>query len=150
MDETKEPQEQPTNGQHSEPALLSANQILEAEDMRTVDVPCPEWEGTVRVRGLTGAERDSYEEGLTKETSKGTLRLRLANARAKLVVLAAVGPDGRPMFTEDHIQQLGRKSAKALDRVYDAAATLSGISDKDLKELVEDFDSAQSELDTSA
>ena len=38
--------------------LLSKEQILAAEDLPHKDVPVPEWKGTVRVRALTGFERD--------------------------------------------------------------------------------------------
>ena len=39
-------------------SLLSAAEILAADDLPTEDVEVSEWNGTVRVRALTGAERD--------------------------------------------------------------------------------------------
>ena len=38
-------------------AILTKNAILSAEDFEYAIVPCPEWGGDVRVRGLTAADQ---------------------------------------------------------------------------------------------
>jgi hypothetical protein len=73
----------------------------------------------------------------------------LRNARARLVVLAAVDEAGAPLFDANDAAALGRRNSAALDRLFEAACRLSGISDGDVKELEENFTDAQSGPSTS-
>ena len=43
------------------------------------------------------------------------------------------------MFTDADVVALGAKSAAALDRIYDVATRLSGITDEDVEEIAEDM-----------
>ena len=52
------------NGQGGTMKELTAAEILGTEDIVEELVEVPEWKGTVRVRGLTGRERDAYEASL--------------------------------------------------------------------------------------
>ncbi|MFE3382837.1 hypothetical protein [Streptomyces anulatus] len=49
---------------------LSAEQILDADDLAIEDVPVPEWGGTVRVKGMSGTERDRFEAGFVGNDMK--------------------------------------------------------------------------------
>lgn len=130
--------------------LLSREQILGAQDRKTEDVEVPEWGGTVRVRALSGAERDAYEAGIVQLRGDGSQQWTLKNARARLVSLSLCGEDGERLFSESDIGVLGEKSATALERVFDVARHLSGLTDEDIDELVSDFDGAPSEGSTFA
>ena len=129
-------------------ALLSRDAILAADDREYEVVPCPEWGGEVRLRSLTGAERDAYEQSLI-ETRGRSREMNLRNARAKLVALCAVDERGNRLFSDADVAALGRKNAKPLDRLFDAARRLSGLSDDDVDRLTEDFDNAQSDASTT-
>lgn len=130
--------------------LLSREQILEAADRRTQDVEVPEWGGTVRVRALSGSERDDYEAGIVQLRSDGTRKFTLQNARARLVSLSICNEDNGRMFSDADIAALGAKSASALERVFDVARKLSGLTEDDVKELTEDFTDAPNGSSTSA
>ncbi len=129
--------------------LLTREEILQAEDLPTEDVAVPEWGGTVRVRTLAGYERDRFEESITEQRGKHA-RIIADNLRAKLVALSVVGEDGRRLFDEGDVRALGAKSAKALDRVFAVAQRLSGISDRDVDELVGNSSDGQSDASASA
>ncbi len=119
--------------------LLGREAILGAQDLETEDVAVPEWGGTVRVKALTAAERDAYEESLL--IGKGRKRrLSMMNARAKLVGLTVVGEDGQRLFNERDVAALGQKSSGALSRVFDVAMRLAGLTDEDIEELTENLD----------
>lgn len=118
----------PANG------LLSAAEILNADDIPTEEVEVPEWHGRVRVRGLSGSERDSFEESLLEKKGK-TREVRFLNLRAKLCALTMVDAGGKRIFTDAQVEALGRKSAAALSRVFTVAQRLSGLSDDDVEEL---------------
>lgn len=113
---------------------LSREDILGAGDAVTEGVPCPEWGGTVLVKGLTGAERDAWEASLL--TGRGANRdVNMANVRAKLVAAAVVDGSGNRLFLPTDVEALGQKSAAALSRVYDTAARLAGVTKADEEEL---------------
>jgi len=137
------------NGQGGKMKELTAEEILGMEDIVEELVEVPEWKGTVRIRGLTGRERDAYEASLLEQRGRST-RANLHNARTKLVVLSARNANGSRMFTEAQIGELSAKSASALDRIWKKARDLSGMSDEDVEELTLGFDDAPSEPSTSA
>lgn len=129
--------------------LLSREQILQAEDLVYEDVEVPEWGGTVRVRGLTGAERDQFEASIVSLNGRQS-KVDTRNVRAKLAALTIIDEDGKRLFTDQDVRQLGLKSAAALDRVFDVAQRLSGLSDQDIEELAENLTGGQSDGFTSA
>lgn len=129
-------------------ALLSKSDIFGADDRKYETVSVPEWGGEVRLRSLTGAERDAYEASMTRRVGNKQVE-DLRNARARLVVLAAVDEVGAPLFDANDAAALGRRNAAALDRLFEVACKLSGISGDDVKELEEGFDSAPNGASTS-
>lgn len=116
---------------------LTADQILGADDLRSEDVEVPEWGGTVRVRGMSGAERDEFEAGMLAENMTGVSKDKaLDNYRARLAALTMVdGDDNRLFRTAAEVKRLGKKSAEALTRVVEVASRLSGLSSADVEEL---------------
>lgn len=131
--------------------FLNRDRILAAQDLRFEEVEIPEWEGTVRVRGLTGAQRDQYEaEVLSAHGRRGSFELRFRQARAKLVAMSVVDAEGNLLFSEGDVAALGGKSARALDRIFDVAARLSGLTGEEVEELVRDFPGGPSDGSGSA
>lgn len=104
--------------------LIGKADILDADDLELEDVPVPEWGGTVRVRGLTGAERDSYEMRMAIARQKGETDIDI---RASLVGRCMVDENGDRLFTNKELPQLARKSGAVLDRVFDVVGRLSGL-----------------------
>lgn len=128
--------------------LLTKDQILGAEDLTHEEVDVPEWGGTVRVRMLTGTERDDFEASCVQQAGK-VRRVNIRNIRAKLVALCIVDATGNRVFSDTDVKALGAKSAKALDRVYDAACKLNGLSDEDVDKMAEGLGDAQSDSATT-
>lgn len=126
--------------------LLNRDDILGADDLKTKDVEVPEWGGSVRVRQMTGNERDELEASIQAGGEKPDLK----GFRARLVAASAIDEAGQLMFTKADVEKLGEKSAAALDRVADAASSLSAMSAEDIKELTENFDDDPSGDSTSA
>lgn len=116
-------------------AYLSREDILNVDDIETQEVEVPEWGGTVVVKAMSGAERDRFEAGLYN-FSGNTRKANPENLRAKLVALTVVNPETlKPMFSVADIEMLGKKSVKALNRIFEVAQKLSGITDDDVDEL---------------
>jgi hypothetical protein len=134
-------------------ARLNRDQILKADDLPTELVSVSEWGGDVLVRGLNGTERDEFEASTI--TMRGPMGKQqavpdTANIRAKLVARCIIEDDGTPMFTQNDVHELGKKSSAALDRVFEVASRLSGISKDDLEELGKDSKSDQNGGSTSS
>lgn len=114
--------------------LLNRDQILAVADIQFATVEVPEWGGAVKIRSMSGADRDAHEMWLTSrpETEKG---FQLSNLRAHMAAMSIVGEDGEPLFSDADVEALGKKSSAALDRVYQAIITLNAIGQKDVAAL---------------
>lgn len=114
--------------------LLGREAIFAVSDLQTEDVSVPEWGGTVRVKGLTGSERDAFEESCVSGKGKN-VSFKMTNIRAKLVAKTVVDEEGNLIFKEADVEALGKKSGAALDRVFSVAQRISGITKEDIEEL---------------
>lgn len=115
--------------------LESAEQVLAQDDTQTQYVDVPEWGFRVKVRGLMGHERDSYETSFVRFNGNQRV-MDMTNARAKLVAKAVINEQGKRIFTDAQVQALAQKSAVALERVFSVIQKLSGMTDDDIKALV--------------
>src|SRR6266704_1000355 len=114
---------------------LDRERILAVPDITTEAVDVPEWGGAVTVRGLTGDERDDFEATCVKGRGRKT-EVNLRNFRAKLVARSCVAADGvSRLFSDEDAAALGKKSGAAINRVFEVAARLSGLTDADMEEL---------------
>lgn len=106
-------------------------EILALADRPAEEVEVPEWGGRkVRIMAMSAADRDSYElDAYLARKAGATPR----NVRAKLVARCLVDAAGERVFTDDDIEALGKKSAKALDRLYDASVRLNALSEVEQK-----------------
>lgn len=118
--------------------LLSADDILKADDLETREVEVPEWGGTVRVRALSGIEREKWEAGVWK-THRGEQVLDRLGMRAKLVVRCLVDADGAQLFPESDAGKLGRKSSKVIEQLFEVVAEMSGLGENAVEELARNF-----------
>ena len=101
--------------------ILSKDAILAADDLPRETVSVPEWGGEVLVRTMSGTDRDAFEASLLEKDG------RMENVRARLVALTLCDFQGDRLFDDSEIAALGRKSARALDRVFSVAQRLNGI-----------------------
>lgn len=129
--------------------LLTRDQIKAAKDVAMEEVNVPEWGGSVRVKALSGAERDAFESSLTEQKGK-KIRMNMQNVRARLARLTCVDEAGKAIFQASDEQWLGEKSAAALDRVFGVAMRLAGMRNEDIEELTENFTEGPSGASTSA
>ena len=107
--------------------ILNKTQILEALDLKSEAVDVPEWNGSVLVRTMTGADRDAFEASLIVTQLDGTRKPNMTNMRAKLVALTVVDDSGSLVFGVSDVDRLALKSASALERVFTAAQRINGL-----------------------
>jgi hypothetical protein len=110
---------------------LSRDAILASRNtLRSEDVEVPEWGGIVRIREMTGSERDAWEQSLVGAKGK----INIENVRARLVSRCAVDESGARLFSDEDAEALGQTSAAALERVARVAQKLNKLSETDLEE----------------
>ena len=111
--------------------------ILGSDDLPIEPVDCPEWgvpDGTLFIRSLTGKQRDDFEQSMVTGRGKN-VKTDMQNIRAKLVARCLSDKDSNVIFGPDDIEALGDKSAAALDRCFNIAQRMNGLTDQDVKEL---------------
>lgn len=130
-------------------AFLSFDDIMAADDLKTEVVPVPEWGGEVIIRMLSGKERDAFEQTLSK-TRNGKVERNLENFRARLAAEVLVDENGVKLIkNRTQIDQLGRKSVAALERIVEAATKLNRMSEDDVEEMTKGFDEESDESESS-
>lgn len=117
---------------------LQREQILATKgSLKRETVTVPEWGGDVTVQELTALDRDAFEAScvVTKGKSVAT---NLVNLRAKLVARSVIdAATGERVFADADAEQLGQLSAAAVNRVFEVAQRLSGLTDADVAELAD-------------
>lgn len=121
--------------------LLNKAAILVADDLKHEDVPVPAWGGTVRVRVMTGAERDAFRAAIATEDGG------IPVGRFSVALLAAtlIDEQGARLFAMDEIDQLAEKSAASLDAPAAVAMRLNGLGGNAVEEAVKNSASGQSD-----
>ena len=119
-----------------EVSLLSADDILEADDYKYVDVDVSEWwgvpqedgtrKGSIRIRALAADEALSFFRAKDSE-----------EAMINLVAKCAVDCNGDKLFSHEQVKRLRKKSFAAFAKIQNAGMKLNGL-DKKLDETKND------------
>jgi len=106
---------------------MKRDEIMGADDRSFEVVDVPEWNGSVRVYEMTGADRDQFESiGIAKNWAnpgKGDFR----TMRATLCALCMCDDQGEQIFTLEDVDELSKKSANVLNRIFEKARDLNGL-----------------------
>ena len=111
--------------------FLTKEQIMQAQDLKTETVHVEEWGGDVQVRTITAKERDEFEKQLISGDDSD-----MENIRAKLVAATVVDEKGKLMFGKLDLVDLGKKSASAMDKLFEVGQRLAGLKKEEVEELV--------------
>jgi len=126
-------------------AILTKDQILNADDLKTETVFVEQWGGEVILRTMKAYERDRFEDSMFKGRGKNRHE-NMENLRARFLALIIIDDKGKSLFTSSQdVRDLGNKSAAALDFLFDKGRKLNGMSDQDVEDLTTDLDDAQGE-----
>ena len=123
---------------------LTREQILSVDDGEREEVTIPEWNGSVFVKVLSAIEKDYWEKKLQpiptsdddEPTPEAKLNARFDNVRARTAVLACCDASGAPLFVMTDVEWLGKKSGKALDKIWTVFTRLNGIGQEEVDTLV--------------
>lgn len=100
------------------------DKIFDAKDIQIEMVEIPEWDVTVEVRGMSGADRALIYSALSSDGGD----INAAELFAETVIATAYDPEtGARIFEPGDKTALMEKSAQAVDRVAKAGLRLSGM-----------------------
>lgn len=95
---------------------LTADQILAADDAGLLEVPVPEWGGSVYIRVMSVGERDSYERKWIGKKEQG-----VDNFRTEFLARVLCDEKGNLLFGREKVDALAGKSGAVMGRLFDAA-----------------------------
>ena len=125
---------------------LSRDEIFAFDDLEREAVIIPEWGGqTVWVRVMMGYEKD-HLEAMSVDDQGNVLSIteRLKNYRGRLVAMTTCQEDGSALFVLSDAEALGKKSARALDRIMEVAQRLNRITAAEVEQLTGELKNAPS------
>jgi len=101
--------------------LITGAEILALQDLKSVQVECPEWGCTVHVREWSAGDRDAWHAAVDKLDNKDTMV-------HVTVGLAARNEAGDLMFTPEQIPLLKGKNFQVMSRITAACLKLNGLA----------------------
>ena len=122
--------------------LLNKAAFLAAADLAHEDVPVPQLGGSVRIRVMSGAARDAFQEYMR---SFGEEPRPTSAVHAALLVQTCIEESGEPMFTMDEIELLRGTSAAATEVMAAAAMRINGLGVHAVDETAKNSESDQSD-----
>jgi hypothetical protein len=108
-------------------SLLGKEQILNAPDLPFEDVEVPEWGGTVRIQAMSANAREKMEEMYLDPDGK--MSKRMEQFRVRVLASSIIDDQGNLVFTMEEATALGKKAFGVVQRLFDKANKLSGLSD---------------------
>ena len=112
--------------------MLTKDEILKRRPSKMESIESPAWGGSVYVREMNAAERDSLESQQLTAKQAGQ---PMHNFRANLVARTACDDTGARMFTDDEADALAELPADDLRPIADKAMDLNGMSEKEAKDV---------------
>lgn len=126
--------------------MLNRELILQADDLTRELVHIPAWGGDVYVRVMTGAEKDWWESSMMTDDGEALPAMdRIRNMRARMAVVTVCDEQGVSLFHLADVELLTKKSAVALDQIWDVARRLNQITKEEEETLLKNSDSGQSD-----
>lgn len=121
--------------------MSKADFIRAADPVIWKSVNCPEWKPAemaddflVWIRPMPGRDRDEFERWAIKK--KNAITRNPFSVKSRLLKACAFDEkNGEPLFANFTDDELMNLNPAAVDRVFEVASSLSGITQKDVEEL---------------
>ena len=123
--------------------MLTRDQILSLKDLPEKVIDVPEWGGAVRIRSLTLPERFRWLK-LQAAQPEGDYEAVLTKASLPMITWSVIDEEGKPLFTEADIGELGRRHPDAIQFVAGEILKLSGLGRDSVEEAEKNSETVQS------
>lgn len=105
---------------------LNKQAILSINDCSRKEVFVPEWHGSVFLKSFNGHEREQFETCMIARRKKDSFNL--VDLRAELLTLTLCDENGELLFSKEDVSALSKKSGAVLDRLFEEAGAMNGLS----------------------
>lgn len=112
--------------------MLTRDQILVAARDAKIEratLTIPALGGDIYVRGMSGTERDEFEEGLKIRKGRRAGQTDQRNFRGKLAVKVVVDEQGERLLRDEDAAIFGKLPSGVLDQIISRCMELSGMTD---------------------
>lgn len=117
--------------------ITSAADILALQDRKTtIPLFVKAWGREVLLRDPSAADRDEWEVFATNN------RGQYALWRAKVVQILLCDANGKRLFTEKQLAEIGEKSAAAVNEIWEVGVKLFSVTDQEIEELEKNSDAS--------
>lgn len=100
--------------------MLSARDILDKEDLKKKIIYIEEWDGNVRIQSMTAADAEKFKDLKDKD---------LSDSMVSAIIMSVVDEYGNPLFDQEHVEALKKKSIKAFMTIQNEVLKLNGFDD---------------------
>jgi len=128
--------------------MLTRDEILNADDLKTEVVDIPEWGGQVTIREMTGTAYEAYESNTHIRVGDKYMP-NLIDRRARLCAMSIIDDKGELLFSDSDIKKLSGKSGDVLCNVFEACQKINKIGLFSVENLAKNSETTQTEDSTS-
>lgn len=108
--------------------MLTREQILKAQELKTKVINVPEWGGEIVLRQLTSLDRFSFFEQLESLNEGKSKREQDLIASALFVVWTVMDGEGSRLFSDDDLPTLMASNPQVIERVAAQSGALNGVT----------------------
>jgi len=112
--------------------MLTRDTILQSDDLPREELYVPQWEDTVYVSALTGAQREEFELAAQRQSDGDMTTLDLI---ALLATETLTDDKGEHLFTREDAPALKDKNAAALLLIGETALRVNALTNADLEDI---------------
>lgn len=125
--------------------FLTRDQIVNADDRKPIELPVPEWGGSIYIQPLSIHQRNEVE-ALVLEDNPAKKRENLRWLRAKTIAYGMIDSEGKRFFNpanRDDLRLINEKSSDVMERIFEKIQEISGMRKRDEVDAEENFDEPQ-------
>jgi len=123
--------------------------ILEVDDLQKIEVDVSEWWpsiGSVYVSEMSADARDEFEQYLAEVSrQQRDQNKQYAHIRGPLCAMCIVDANGERAFAFEDMEKLGKKNARALDKVFEEANKLNKVFGAEREDVEKNSETATEE-----
>lgn len=112
---------------------LTKDMIAKADDLQPVPVDVPEWDGRIYMRAMSSGEREQWFKDWTA-LKGGDESTQVDKLRERYLVRTLSDADGNLLFDDASMEILAAKNAVVVDRLFDKAQEINGITESKVED----------------
>jgi hypothetical protein len=113
---------------------IATKEELFGAKLETFEIDIPRLGKSVRVRELSGKERDIFQSFVDQNTTideDGKPQVSIKGLRVRLIQMSIIDENGNRMFSTNDLDKLGEMPAKIIETLATKLQKLNGIGDSE-------------------